>query len=309
MDSKRANLAFLITMILDATVSLGVSYLFPAVAENLVLGNLVCELVILLPGILFVLLSGEKFTEIMGFRKMKFTTVLAIIPFTMFTSPFITLLNLLSQFFTDNTAAQMVTDYRMDQMPFWQMFLTIAIFAPFCEELVCRGVYYQSYKKSSGAWKAMLLSALIFALIHLNINQAVYAFGMGILAALLVEAAGSLWASVVYHGLLNGSQVVLMYVMMKMDPQAYSRSSMDMITTDMLVYSVTVYLVIAAICLPLGWALLVWMSGHEGRRGVLLQVWQDKKKKDKIISVSLILALILCVCLMMLPSLMEYIVG
>ena len=281
MNGKKVSLAFITAMLLDLICARVIKNCFPQIADNLVLVNLICEATILLPGVIFVFASGEKFTEFMGFRKIKPGTLFAIVPFTMLTTPLITLLNLLTQFFTDNAAVNMMTDYNMAELSFGQMFFSIAVFAPLCEEMTCRGVYYQGYKKSGSAFWAMIFSSLLFGLMHMNINQAVYAFGMGILAVLLVEATGSLWSSVIYHGLVNGSQVVLMYLMLQMEPQAYIQTAARQVTTDLLVYSVAVYLAITAVCLPLGWALLVWMGEHEERAGVLRRVWEDRRLRKQ----------------------------
>ncbi|MBQ8878008.1 MAG: CPBP family intramembrane metalloprotease [Lachnospiraceae bacterium] len=281
MNGKKVTLAFIAAMLLDLLCAWVIKNYFPQIADNLVLINLICEATILLPGLVFVFASGEKFSEFMGFHKIKPGTLFALIPFTMFTTPFITLLNLITQFFTENAAVNMMTDYNMAEMSLGQMFFSIAVFAPFCEELTCRGVYYRGYKKGIRAFWAMIVSSLLFGLMHMNINQAVYAFGMGILAVLLVEATGSIWSSVIYHGLVNGSQVILMYLMLKMDSGTYVEAASQQITTDMLVYSVALYLVITAVCLPLGWAILVWMGEHQGRPGVLRGIWEDKKIRRK----------------------------
>lgn len=294
MNGKKVNLAFLTAILLDFLCAWSIKRFLPQIMDNIVLINLICEATILLPGLLFVVASKEKFSEFMGFRKMKPGTLLGIIPFTMFTTPLITLLNLISQFFTDNAAVDMMTNYNMAELSFGQMFFTIAIFAPFCEEAACRGVYYQGYKKSGSAFWAVIFSALLFGLMHMNINQAIYAFAMGIMAALLVEATGSLWSSVLYHGLINGSQVVTMYVMLKASPETYIEAATESITIDLLVYSVSVYLLIAAVCLPIGWALLVWMGEHEGRSGILRQIWESRKEKAGLLSISLILAFVFC---------------
>ena len=279
MNAKRVSICFVLAMLLELACAWILKNYFPRITDSLVLTNLICEAVYLLPGLIFVFASGEKLTEFLRFRKMKPGTILAVIPFAMFTAPFITLLNLLSQFVTDNAVVNMITDYDMAEMSFVPMFFSIAIVAPLCEETICRGVYYRGYKKSIGAFWAMLLSSLLFGAMHMNVNQAVYALGMGILAVLLVEASGSLWASVLYHGLINASSVILMYILMQIDPGVYSQTTVEQITSEMLVYSVSVYLVISAVCLPLAWALLVWMAGHEGRSGVLREIWESKKKK------------------------------
>ncbi|MGN0376492.1 MAG: lysostaphin resistance A-like protein [Suilimivivens sp.] len=305
MNGKKVNFAFLISIILYIGCVYGVIYLFPALLENIVINNLLCELIIVLPGILFTVFSGEKFTEFLHLKRMKAGTFFAIIPFTLFSVPVITLVNLFSQFFVENTAATVMESYEIAEMPFLPLLFSVGIFAPFCEEVVCRGIYYRGYKKSGSGFKAMFLSALLFALVHMNINQAMYAFAMGMMAVLLVEATGSLWASVMYHVLINSSQIFMMYAMLKVNPSAYSEAE-EIMTTEMMIMGFAGYLVITAITLPLAWALLVWMSGNEGRQGVLPCFWKERKKKeDKLVTVPLILAIILCVAMILLPYVVQ----
>jgi hypothetical protein len=314
MNSKKANRAFLISILLYIGVVFGLVYVYllpvfagdsrlsqwiTGLTDSIIFSNLLCELVVLLPGLLYLLFSEEKKGEFLHLKKMKPGTALAVLPFTLFSMPVITLVNLLSQFVTENEATAVMESYEIGSMPFLPLLLSVGIFAPFCEELICRGIYYRSYKKSGSAFAAMLLSAMIFALVHMNINQAAYAFVMGILAVLLVEASGSLWSSVIYHALINSSQVALMYVMLKGNASAFSEAT-DALTTESLVTALAGYLVITAVTLPIAWAILVWMSGNEGRRGVLLRLWKERKtKKDKLVTVPLILAIILCLVIIL----------
>lgn len=300
MNSRRTSISFLIAVILYFACAFGVgivSLFFGNAINSLILSNMMVEAAIVLPGIMFALFSGESLPQFLGFHKIKVTTLLAIIPFTMLSMPLISLLNLITQFWVENMAVGAMEEYGIVQMPFWQSWFVIGLFAPFCEEVACRGLLYRGYEKSWGAFRAMILSAFLFALIHMNINQAVYAFAMGIMAILLVEATGSLWASVCYHALINSSQVALMYMMFGANSTAYSDAA-QMMTDEILVTSVTVYLVITAVTLPLAWALLIWMSGNQERRGALLTLWRDRKekhKKDNPAMLILALAVILCV--------------
>lgn len=298
MNSKKANWAFLITVIGTIALSLGMGILFPALLDSLFFSNLFSELVCLLPIMIFVFASEKRPVAFLEFHKIKPGTVCMIALFTFLSYPFITLLNLFSQFWVENEVTVMIESMDFAELPFGMLYLSIGIIAPVLEETTCRGAFYRSYRRSGSSFKAMLLSAIIFAMIHLNFNQAAYAFAVGIFAVLLIEATGSLWSSVLYHGLINGSQVVLMYMMLKADPAAYSQSE-ALITNDFLLLSVAVYLVLSAVTLPLAWAVLVWISGHEGRRGVLSGIWKHRKeKKDKMLTIPFIAALILCIVIM-----------
>lgn len=298
MNSKKANWAFLLIVTGAISLSLGMGFFFPALLDSLFWSNFLSELVCLLPIMVFVFMSEKKPVAFLEFHKIKPGTVCMIALFTFLSYPFITLLNLFSQFWVDNEVTAMIESLDLADMSFGMLYLSIGIIAPVCEEIICRGAFYRSYQRSGSSFKAMLLSAVIFALIHLNFNQAAYAFAVGIFAVFLVEAAGSLWSAVIYHGLINGSQVVLMYFTLKENPIAYSQSEV-LITNDFLLLSVIVYLVLSAITLPLAWAVLVWISGHEGRRGVLSGIWKKRKeKKDKMLTIPFIVALILCIIIM-----------
>lgn len=298
MNSKKANWAFLITITGDIVFSIAMASFFPWVSESLFWSNLLAEIVMILPILIFILASKEKPLEFLGFHRIKIGSIFMIVLFTLLSMPLITLLNVFSQIWVDNEVAMMIDTMNVGQMPFWLLFLSLAIIAPLFEEVICRGGYYCSYKRSGSAFKAMILSAIIFAVIHMNFNQAAYAFGIGILAALLVEATGSLWSSVIYHGLINGSQAVIMYANLRADSEIYKESA-ALIKGNFLIYAIGIYLVFTAVTLPLAWAVLVWLSQHEERYGVLSRIWRERKeKKDKMITVPYIMALILCVCVM-----------
>lgn len=298
MNSKKANWAFLITIIAYILFSYAAAFLFPWVAGSLFWSNFLSEIIILLPILIFILASGEKPAAFMGFHRIKPGTVLMIALFTLLSMPLVTLLNVFSMIWVDNEVSLMIETMDVGQMPFWLLYLSIGIIAPVFEETICRGAYYRSYRKAGSAFKAMMLSAIIFAVIHLNFNQAAYAFAIGILAVLLVEATGSLWASVIYHGLINGSQAVIMYINLSSNSEIYSESA-SLITNNFLIYAIAVYLILTAITLPLAWAVLVWMSRYEGKRDALSAVWKNRKeKRDKMVTIPYLLALVLCISVM-----------
>ncbi|MCM1136464.1 MAG: CPBP family intramembrane metalloprotease [Clostridium sp.] len=298
MNGKKANWAFLLEVIGYIGMVYAIMLFFPRIMDSLILDNLVCELVLMLPVLIFSAASGEKPGSFLEFHKIKISSALMTVLFTFLSMPVLTLFNLISQLWVQNEVAAAMEEMQVSEMPFWEMFLSMAVIAPLFEEIACRGAYYRAYRKSGSVLRAMLMSSVIFAASHMNFNQAAYAFVVGILAVLLVEATGSLWTSILYHGVINGSQSFLMYQMLKINPNIYSEQA-DTITGDIMIYGIGAYLLITAATLPLAWAVLVWISGNEGRRGVLGQIWRDRKeKKDKIITAPFLLALILALGMM-----------
>lgn len=77
--------------------------------------------------------------------------------------------------------------------------LSAGIFGCIVEEVSMRGVVYLRMKRYWGKQRAMILSALVFGIYHLNVVQAVYAFVLGLFFAWLYERYDSLWAPCIAH--------------------------------------------------------------------------------------------------------------
>lgn len=90
----------------------------------------------------------------------------------------------------------------------WAELFGSALVTPFLEELLHRGVVYGRLRRMMGMWQSVLLSALLFAGLHFNIVQFVYAFLMGILFALFVEKTGKLYPAIFAHIIANGLAVI-----------------------------------------------------------------------------------------------------
>lgn len=308
MNAKKANWAFLFMILAAIGVSVFIAFLLPSAADNIMVSNLLVEISFFIPILIPMLVSREKLTEFLGFHKIKPGSVLMIGLYTFLAGPLTTLFNVISQFWVENEVTAIMDDYQVANMPFFLLWLSVGVIAPVFEEVICRGGIYRSYRRSGSAFKAMILSAVVFACLHMNFNQAAYAVVVGVLAVLLVEATGSLWSSVIYHGLINGSNCLLMYLSLKSNPDILDQ---QVVTSDTLLFTTGFFLIVAAVFTPFAFAVLVWLEKHEGREGTLRAIWRDRKwrpepyrdkkgkmKKDKLITVPLVLALILCLLVM-----------
>jgi len=95
--------------------------------------------------------------------------------------------------------------------PLWSSFLVTAIFAPIFEEWLCRGMVLRGLLaggKMKPGW-AIVVSALFFALIHMNPWQALNAFILGLLMGYIYYRTGNLWLTMFIHFINNGSAVIL----------------------------------------------------------------------------------------------------
>ncbi|MGD6875063.1 CPBP family intramembrane glutamic endopeptidase [Bacillus infantis] len=89
-------------------------------------------------------------------------------------------------------------------------FISAAVISPIYEEIFYRGFLYRWLRTRMGLTGALLLSSLIFTIIHIpTYNVMPVNFFSGILFALAYERTGSIWPPVLIHGLTNGFMVLL----------------------------------------------------------------------------------------------------
>jgi membrane protease YdiL (CAAX protease family) len=90
--------------------------------------------------------------------------------------------------------------------------LVIGVLPGVCEELVVRGVFLPSLARWMGgaasrlgrsSWVAVVVSALLFAAIHLDPFRFLFTFVLGLVFGFLRLATGSLWPAIVAHASLN----------------------------------------------------------------------------------------------------------
>ena len=79
---------------------------------------------------------------------------------------------------------------------------------PIAEELLFRGVVYQRCKMFWGMKTGIIISALLFGIVHANLVQFIYATLLGLLLALLIEKTGKLSMAVIGHMAANTVAVV-----------------------------------------------------------------------------------------------------
>lgn len=79
---------------------------------------------------------------------------------------------------------------------------------PIAEELLYRGVVYKRLRLLVGVTPAIVLSALLFGLMHVNLVQFLYAGILGLLLAFLLERTGKLYAPILGHIAANLAAVV-----------------------------------------------------------------------------------------------------
>lgn len=120
----------------------------------------------------------------------------------------LTLLSTLSELVFHNYTADAMTTL-LDQ-PLLLSLLGTAVCPAFFEELACRGIFLSGYRRVR-PWISAVLCGIFFGILHLNMQQWVYAFAFGFTIALLQLGTGCLWLPILVHFIINATQLICAY--------------------------------------------------------------------------------------------------
>lgn len=314
MNSKRVGVSFLLMILLELLVGVGLSiyYIAGGTAEIGIAANLILAQLMNVVPLFFVILIGRKkyrsekiFTDVLGFRRIKISTALMTILYTVLVMPLSTLANAISMIFVDNAVESIAGDVL--DVPFIIMFSLMAVFGPFCEELVFRGAFFRGFRKSGNIFGAILLSALLFAIMHMNFNQAAYALLLGIMMALAAEATGSTTTSFLMHLFFNGQSVCLMYLGDRLNSEFLEEELATAFTAQEMTFTIAVYLLLAVVCTSIAFCVLTWMAANEGKQNFLRTVWASRKNRQgKLWSVCLVIGMTLALTYMIAVEILNH---
>lgn len=298
MNSKKVNWFFLTTILLHIFIVVLMVVFRYVFTIGIITNFIVSSAMIVVPAFVVLGLSGDSWKETIGFHRIKWSTAGMIVLFTFLTMPLTTLINAFSMFFVENAVAEMSGEVL--ELPFVVAFFFMAVSAPVCEEVVFRGIVYKGYRRSGTAVQAAFFSALLFALGHMNFNQAAYAFVIGIMLVLLVEATGSIWASIIYHVVFNGYSVCIMYLANSLLPEAALSEPLEgQAYVDAMIYSVGFSVITAAGASAIAVCVFIWIAKNENRLPRLRQIWSLRRdRKGKIVTVPLVIAVALSIAYM-----------
>jgi len=92
---------------------------------------------------------------------------------------------------------------------FFIVLLAVVVIAPIFEEVLIRGVIFNDFRKACPTWFALIIQALIFGLMHMNIIQGTYAFFLGLILGLLYLSYHSILAAILLHMTFNLTSTLL----------------------------------------------------------------------------------------------------
>jgi membrane protease YdiL (CAAX protease family) len=91
-------------------------------------------------------------------------------------------------------------------------FIMLVLVAPISEELLFRGYVLGKLRKYTALWVSILITSLLFALVHFAWNVGVDVFALSIVLCILRVVSGSLWPSIMLHMLKNSVAFYFLFI-------------------------------------------------------------------------------------------------
>lgn len=131
-------------------------------------------------------------------------------------------------------------------------FIAIAVLPAILEEFICRGVILRGMLHHYGERKAILFSAAIFALMHLNLAQAIPAFLTGCLMGWIYTKSRSLTATMLMHFINNGTSFLIGKYMLETGKNPENFSDLIGNGTNSIILYIFIFLIFAICCFLTG---------------------------------------------------------
>lgn len=282
------NRVFLATVIISVIGGVLNAYIFRA-TQNLAYIMIISQIIIALPSLIYLKLKNINIVNAIRLKKINLGNIVLIILFTYLITPFMGLINLLSTRVVSNSTEQIMGQITSENS-FLISLLLVAFVPCVLEETVYRGIFYNEYRKVNVV-KGIILSGFLFGIIHGNFNQFSYAFAMGIIFALLIEATDSILSTMIVHFFINGTSVFAMYLLPKLNQimeafygEEYVETAANVTTNNVISPgAIAGYAVYAAFTSILGFIVFRTIAKRTGKWEYIKSIFKKTKESPEVI--------------------------
>lgn len=178
------------------------------------------ELMLILPAWWLTIRKYQLPWRSLGLRKFDLTTVAIGCGLMIFSFIFNFFYNLALLFKGIHSPIEVESLFQTAASP-WLIFLTGIIIAPLVEEIFFRGFLFTGLREKYGWIAAALISAGLFAAVHLQPLTIPPIFLMGLIFAYLYQRTESIWPAVIMHFATNTLGLVAAYMVSQLGPQVF----------------------------------------------------------------------------------------
>ena len=110
---------------------------------------------------------------------------------------------------TYNLYLSIITNYQISKLPILVQIISSGIIGPILEELLFRGIIYNKLKEFNSTNKAMIISTIIFAIMHSTITDFIYTLFIGYILVYIYESYKNIKYPIIMHISANISVILL----------------------------------------------------------------------------------------------------
>ncbi len=190
-------------------------------------------------------MRNKNFIKTLSLNKVKVSTLLLAIFFSISFYPVIAFFaDFLTKIYPNFSEIQNIFD-DMFQISVLFSIIYVCFMGPIMEEIVTRGLIFSEMKSGTNFLIAIIIQALFFGIMHMNMVQGTYAFILGVVYGIFREKFNSLLIVIICHIVHNSYSVALDYL-----PDSISNS--DMFMNIYLAVSI-IFLVVSSVLLYFNW--------------------------------------------------------
>ncbi len=189
---------------------------------NYLLSAFISVISLTIPFLITSKLTGVKWKETLHFQKVGATKFLSVIMFGLgicaLSNYASGLVSALVQGLTGKGSQTTMIEFGTDWQSFCISMLCVGILPALFEEFAFRGIVLGSLRKYMNDSTAIFVSAALFALLHGNLQQIPFAFGVGLALGYATVYCKSIVPALVLHGINNSFSVIITFATRIMSP-------------------------------------------------------------------------------------------
>lgn len=232
---KRASLIMVLLLLhmifISPYIAKFISIIFPAIAKpenSTILQMLGSTIFFAIPFLIYMAVKRLPLNKVLMLKPISLKNFFAIIFLSFTMQPLLQFINALTISVTEqNEIAPVINIYL--ESSYWKLFLAVAVFPAVLEEIVFRGIFVKEYEDCP-FWFGAIFSGVFFGIMHLTVTQVFYAAVAGVIMAALVKVTGSIWAGVLSHFVLNGTQITMAYFSKNFIPDELYEASLNYVS-------------------------------------------------------------------------------
>lgn len=181
-------------------------------------GILITEFVLVIgPPLAFLLIGRYDLKKVLRLNKISFLNLVLIFCIMLLAIPLAGVFNLINLWIVNSIFGKVTLTQIPTARNFGEMLINVLVIggsAGFCEETAFRGTIQRGFERF-GAVKSILITALLFGLMHLDFQRLFGTFMLGALIGFIVYRTNSLYGGMLAHFTNNSAAVVMGFISVK----------------------------------------------------------------------------------------------